>query len=356
MPQFITTSNGIFRADAWEDRKKEQERLAARRKELYKADSFSVGQMLRKVVDKSSDFQHEARLDANETNFIARQLLHIMAGVKETRYPGDILEDAFIINPEGGAGLIAIGYEQLDFSGAFKRIGTTARDLPEVGTKQTEHTTPVGVFGAAAGWSQIELERAGKSGTPLNARKMQAAMLAAKKTKNSIAWNGDGEIKGLFSYALNEATIVGTWGSATADAILTDMRAFVNECREDTEDFEVDTIVMDPASYSYMTARLSNTDTTVGEFVMSKLGVSRILYTSYLTSVTSAVNSISAERVMVGYPRNSLVAEFMLPRDVQQMPIRQDGLHYYVPMLMDTAGLFAYMYGSTGPIVFATGM
>jgi hypothetical protein len=348
----IVNQYGMFRADAWADMQKAAEQKAAQRADAL--DGFTKEQRVRAVFDGLS---RNTRLDATQTDFVARQLLHVMAQVKNVIYPGDILEQAFPINQEGGPGAAQIAYQMLDLTGEFKLVASTGTDLPEVGSNIQEYPKKVGVYGATFGWTQQELEQAGFARLNLSARKQMAVGLAAKKTKNNIAWTGDpngADINGLFDATLNPVTIAGTWASATADAILADMLEIINEPKKDTEDFEADTVVMDTTSYSYMNKpRATTADTSIGRYILNNTSVKAILTTSYLNSVTSSTNSLTSNRVILAYPKSPMVLEFMLPRDVQQLPVQQHLLEYVVPVLFNTAGTFVYYQGTGGPIAFA---
>jgi hypothetical protein len=351
--QIIVNDYGMFRADAWDELKKERERVIERRKQMKRVDSYTNRQ---RVFDFVHYQQNKGRLDASQTEIVARQLLYTMQQLKEISYPGDILEQAFPINTEAGPGVDSIAYQELDFNGEFRLLASAGTDLPEIGSSLSETPKKVGVYGAYIGWSLEDLERAGFSGTPIQQRKQRAAVLAAQKIKNTIAWNGDPQgapIDGLFSYALNDASLSGSWSNA--DDALTDMLKLIDTPEKDTEDFPGDTLVSDTTSFTFMNKpRSANVDTSVGRYILQNTGIRSILKTSRLNSVTSAVNSLSNNRVILCYPRNSMVLEFMLPRDLQMLPMQQHMLQYVVPMVMNCAGVFLYKGGANGPVAFGT--
>lgn len=348
-----TNQYGMFRADHWDHLQKEKAKYLELTKEQRRLDSFSNEQRVAAFVESA---RRNTRLDATETDFVARQLLYVMTQVKNTIYPGDILEQAFPINREGGPGAAQMAYQMLDMTGQFKLLASTGTDLPEVGSSLQEYPKKVGVYGAYYGWTQQELEQAGFGRVNLSARKQMAVGLTAQKTKNAIAWTGDpngASINGLFSETLNPVTIAGSWGS-DANVILTDLLEIINEPKKDTQDFEADTLVMDTTSYSHMNRpRGTATDTSIGRYILNNTSIKQILVTSYLDSVTSAGNSLTSNRVILAYPKNPMVLEFVLPRDVQQMPVQQHLLNYVVPVLFNTAGTFVYYSGTSGPIAFA---
>lgn len=354
----VVNERGIFRADYWEELKQEKKQYLENTKEQRKADAFSNEQMVARL---KRELPIDTKMDSTQTNMVARSLIYTLSQLKQIahRERADILEQVFIVNREGGPGLSSINYEEIDFSGEFKLLAGSGTDIKEVGSTLTETPNKVWTFAAGMGWTQKDLERAAvalRNGRPLDlgSRKRMAVMRAATKTKNKIAWNADGTqspAPGLFDYALNPVSIAGTWGSATSDAILMDSLEIIQEPEKDTEDFVTDVWVLDTTSHTFMTKPYR--DNSIAQYLLNNTTCRAILKTSYLDSVTSSTNSLSTNRVSVALPRNPEVAEFMMPRDVQFFPVQVQGVHYFVPVLMDIAGLFAYKYGTGGPIAFA---
>lgn len=356
----VVNSRGIFRADYWQELQDEKKQYLERTKEQRKADAYSNAQMTARI---DRELSIDTKLDSTQTNFVSRSLIYTLQQIKETshREKSDILEQAFVINREGGAGVRSINYQEIDLSGEFKLLAGSGTDLNEVGSTLTETPQKVYVYAAGMGWTQEDLEAAAyssRTGNPvdLGARKRMATMRAATKLKNQIAFGDDNSAHGapgLFNKALNIVSIGGTWGSATADAILDDCRELISEPEKDTDDFVSEILMLDSLSHTFMNRPRGNTDTSIAQYLLNNTTVRAILKTSYLDSVTSAANSFSANRIAVAMPRNAEVAEFMLPRDVQFFPVQVKGVHYFVPVLMNTAGLFLYKYGAGGPVAAA---
>lgn len=350
--QIIVNNYGMFRADAWDELQQERKRIIAQRQKTNHFDTYTAKQRVARFV---ADQKLTGRMDSSQTDFVARQLLYVMQQIKLTTYPGDILEQAFPINTMGGAGVDSIAYQELDFTGEFKLLAGSGTDLPEIASNLSETPKKVGFYGAYIGWSLQELERAAFANVNLQGRKQMAAGMAAKKTKNQIAWTGDpngGGVDGLFSYTLNNASLSGSWSSA--DNCLQDILKLIDTPVADTEDFEANTLAIDSAfTYPYMNKpRSANVDTSVGRYILENTSVRSILKTSYLNSVTSSANSLTTSKVCLAYPRDPMIMEFMLPRDVQQLPIQQHMLNYVIPIVMNCAGVFLYKGGASGPIAY----
>lgn len=279
-----------------------------------------------------------------ERLFLQRALIHVMSQVQEVRYPGDVLPQVLNVSSEGGAGLESMNYQTLDLTGEFKAIGTNATDIPEVGASMTETPNKVQIYAACYGYSQFDLERAAKARVGLSQLKGRALMLAARKKLNRLMWFGDEYVQGLFSYILNKVTIGGSWATATAQEILDDCLDVINKVVDDTEDFEADTLALDPAGYSIITTtpRSDKSDTTIAEFIKANTQINRIIKTSYLKNITNSTNSLTNKNVIMAYYRDPMILQFMTPRPLQQMPMYQLGMQFNVPAVFDCAGTFVY--------------
>lgn len=289
------------------------------------------------------------RMDANETNFLNRQLLHVMERTQEAKYPDLVATTVFPVNTEGGSGLEGISYVQLDYTGEMKLIAGGADDLPVAGSKQTEYVRQVGNYGVSYGWTQFDLERATRARVPLSTRQAIAARRASEQTVDRVAFFGDSQnfgIRGLFTESLTNvsASLNGNWDSATATDILDDCLTTIQAVVNATNGvFEADTLLLPPKHYAIvMTTPRANTDTTLGEFILRSTSVRRIVKTPRLSDVTSSANGISNNDCILAFPSTVEVMELMIPRPFQQLPIQQRGLNYYVPCLLDCAGLFLY--------------
>jgi hypothetical protein len=342
MSDLIRNGYGIFRADAWnyyqEQMKQNQDDLEKKR----------ISYTTRERVDHAVEYMvKNFKFDSNETQFLARALTHVMAKAREVKYPGDrFMEVAFPMNTEGGSGLSSLNYTVLDGTGEMKEIGSNATDLPELSASLSETPNPVAVLGGYYGYSQVDLEKAGRSNTPLSARKARMAMKAARQKKMDIAINGSGNLPGMFSYSLTPTSLPnGGWNSgATNDEILEDCLAPVEDVLNVGEDEEASILFMNKPAYAKIAyrPRSATSDTSIAKLIMDNSAVDSIIWSSKLDSITSTTNSITAKPVVLAYPRNEDILEFTLPRDLQQFPVQQQMLQFVIPLLFDTAGLFVY--------------
>jgi len=289
------------------------------------------------------------KLDANETNFVARSLLHIMARVQEVKYSKLIARQAFPQAPVAGSGLESIGYHQLDYTGEMGLIGSGSTDSPEVASSLNEFTYPVGKYAAHYKWTHQDLEKAMRANVPLSARKAMAARKAAEQKVENVAFFGDTvntNIKGLFSNTLTSVTsgVTGSWASATDAQILRDVELAIEGAMAadgDTLD-DPDSIIVSEAVYGLLCRTRTNTDWSIKNAVMENFGIRNIYKSARLNSMTNSTNSISAENVLLVYKQDPEIMELQIAREFEQLPVERTGLEYRVECLMDYAGMFVY--------------
>ena len=215
------------------------------------------------------------KLDSSQTNMVSRSLIYTLSRIREIshRNSADILEQAFVVNREGGAGLNSINYEEIDYSGEFKLLAGSGTDIQEVGSTLTETPNKVWTYAAGMGWTQKDLERAAvasRNGRPLDlgSRKRTAVMRAALKTKNKKAWNNDGTqgpAPGFFDYQLNTSNAGSGFDAASNEDKLAALIAIAKKPEVDTEDYAGEVMVMDTTSHSFMSNPRANTDTSIAQ-------------------------------------------------------------------------------------------
>jgi len=316
--------------------------------------------MMWRVEDAVNGFAKRMRsekgrkLDANETNFVARSLLYIMARVQEVKYSKLIARQAFPSAPVSGAGLESLGYHQLDYSGEMSLIGSGSTDSPEVAGTLAEFTFPVGKYGCHYKWTHQDLEAAMRSNTPLSARKALAARKASEQKIENVALFGDlvnTNIKGLFSNSLTSISgTTGTWSSATDAQILADVEDLLIGtigANGDTLD-DPDSILVSESLWGYLCRTRTNTDWSIKKAIQENFGIKNFYKSARLNSMTNSLNSISSANVMMAYKQDAEIMELQIAREFEQLPVERNGLEYRVECLLDSAGLFVYHPKSIG--------
>lgn len=289
------------------------------------------------------------KLDADETNFVARSLLFIMARVQEVKYSKLIAREAFPMAPTAGSGLESVGYHQLDYTGEMKLMGSGATDSPELSASLNEFTFPVGKYGGHYAWSHQDLEAAIRANVPLDARKAMGARKASEQKVENVALFGDQvntNIKGLFSNVMTSVTtgVTGTWATATDAQILRDAELAIEGASAASGDSldDPDSIIVSASQYYRMSRTRTNTDWSIKKAITENFGITNFYKSARLNGMTSAANGISAEDVMLVYRRDPEIMELQVTREFEQLPVERRGLQYRVECLLDSAGLFVY--------------
>jgi len=289
------------------------------------------------------------RSDAG-ANFIVRSLTKVQERVQQTLYSELMAQKVFPVRLNDGAGLEEIEYYREDQTGEFKLIGPRSTDLPSSDTNLTPYTHDVGNYGGSYGWSQIELEKALRSGMPLSERKAMSARKAAETKLDKVALSDGDEdnprIKGVFGTAMQDASSLLTknWASATETQILDDVQAILKKAYDGTNgEIIPDTLLLPTAEFGLLAYKVrANTDTTLKAIIEEKFNV-KLYRSSRLNSMTSVVNSITSKNVALAYKNDPMILEMVIPRPFQQLPVQQEGIMYNVSCLLDFAGIFSYL-------------
>lgn len=293
-------------------------------------------------------------LDADGAVFFQRQLEHIKARSYDVKYAELKARQLFPVSNEGGAGITTITYRTYDQSGAAKIINAYADDLPRADVAGKETTIPVRSVGISYGYNLDEIQSSQLTGAALDQRRANAARRANEQVVNDVAFFGDAAsgMGGLFDNPnIPTGAVVnpgaGTeWVNKTADEILFDINDLFADIFETTKMVESgNTLLLPPAQWSYImsTARASNSDTTIAQFVANN--------SPFLNSIDDiiAVNECAAANnpelatdAMVAYDRNPDKLQLEIPVELEMLPVQQKNLEFTVPGRSRLAGLNIY--------------
>ena len=285
------------------------------------------------------------RLDASQSAMMQKSLTAVLAEIQETLFSEAIYQQILPIPSPLGSGLTGIDYYRGVPSGEMTLIGSAASDLPRVDESLELNTLTVANYGAAFGWSFIEMERAQRQNYSVDSRKGIIARKTAEKKIDSVVFGEsdpkNDKIKGIFGETLTAASgLTGGWASATEQQIIDDVQAVLNAAYNGSGgEFEPDTLVLPSQEYGILkyTVR-TNTDSTLMSIIEDRFNVN-VMRSARLSSVTSAVNSLVNKPVCLAYKNDSMVAEIRIPRPFQLLPGSWQGLDYQVPFLLDFAGV-----------------
>lgn len=306
--------------------------------------------------------QSQAKLDAADSAFFARELEALKSRVWERQYPPFSAWEFFPLSTEIDPGAEVIIWQEMDRIGFAKVIASYASDLPRVDIYGQENSSSIRTVGDSYGFSKQDIRAARFAGRPLDSRKADAARLAAEFRANEIAWFGDRKngLKGVLETANANLVVAGTaaaspngtaWSSAsgkTPEEILDDLHNLYQASRTASNDIErVDTILLPPDPYGYINqkARSANSDTTILKFFLGNHPGVNVTTATELTSVPAASlpsGGASAANVAMAYNRSPEKLTHEIPMMFTQHEQQLQGLEHVIPCELRTGGVIVY--------------
>jgi hypothetical protein len=244
-----------------------------------KTDNMHYDEMDLRIIENNPQ---GLRNDAGETVFFARQLEYVRAKTYDVERPALSAWDLFPIDTSVPAGAKTITWRQWDAVGSAKIISSYADDLPHVGIKALETTTPIRGIGNSYGYDVQEIRYAQLAQVPLDAKLAISARKANEQLVNKLAWAGDTVtgLPGFLSNANIPAFVIpadGTGSSKlfstkTPDQIIRDLNSMANGVFTQTNGIHrPNEIWMPLAQYAYIssTPRSTLSDTTILDFFLA---------------------------------------------------------------------------------------
>lgn len=275
------------------------------------------------------------RLDARESGILARQLEYIKTKTYDVRYAA--LKARKFIPPSSDApsGADSITYRSWDMMGMAKVISNFADDLPMVDAFCTETTTPVKSIADGFQYSIQDLRAVAMSGQKLDTARASAARRVIEQGVDEVAAFGLPEA-GMPGF-LNHPNIplvsplVGTWSSATAIQILSDMyelSAAVHIATKET--FDSDTMLLDSVSFKKVASKpASDTipDRTILQVFMDT--------DPYIKNVDQwlkldTANAAGTGPRIMAYARDPEVVQLEIPQEFEQFPPQARNLAFVI--------------------------
>lgn len=272
------------------------------------------------------------RFDANETAILTRQLEFVRAKVFEVRYAA-LLSLQFLPLmtdlPSWVSNVIQVVY---DGTGQARIIGNAGSDdIPRVGVTATEQTVKVVSIAAEYAFQLMELRTAIGTGVPLTDRKAKLARRVVDAGIDELLAFGTLATLGLpqantgMTGFVNNSSVptftgaAGSWATATADALVTDMSGFIRSVSQQTsQTFATTDVVMSPTKYDLLATkpRSTGTDTTVLEFLeKTNKGVT---FSSWHRLTNAGTGGI-VDR-LIAYCKDPEVVEGIVPITFEQLP------------------------------------
>lgn len=285
----------------------------------------------------------KARFDAGETAFFAKQLEHIKAQTYDVVYADLRAKELIPVAGDTPSGAESVTWRQYDKKGTAKIVSNYSDDFPRA-TVQGAESTPVIIrsLGASYDYSVQEIRAAMYGNVDLESMKAEAARRAIEEKIDEIAAIGDSTY-GLSGFLkLSGPTTLtlptGTWSSATAAQMLTDLLYMVEKVSENSKGAHTCTHVIVPsvAWRRLNTAHFSTDESRTVLRAFKDATEGKVAITKWARADTAGSGSV--ER-LVAYEKNPRNAFLEIPQDFEQMPPQVKGMSTVINCHARTAGV-----------------
>lgn len=293
-----------------------------------------------------------SNLDAQQNIFFQRELEHIIPEMFEKEYALINARRIFPIDRSAGGAVKSITWRQFEKFGQAQVISDYADDINVVNVAGEEFTTPVRGLAVGAQWSIQEIREAQSENRPLDRMFSDAARETMLRTENASVFAGDPAfgIQGLATVTNGiPRTPVpnGSWLTATAADILTDLNFLANTIVETTGDVEVpDTLIMPTRHYnriSQLQNSVNATDTTaLSYFLRNNQYINEVIPVRELDTAFG----VGVGPVAMAYKRDPSKIRMQVPLDIEQFAPQEHNLVTQVIWHMRIGGLTVHKPGS----------
>lgn len=271
---------------------------------------------------------NQARADAGESAFLARELEAVKPEIYERLYPGMMFDVAMPVSPLKNPAAEFITYRMYDKLGVATIVASYADDVPRVDIEMREFSIKVRRLAAAAGYNIDELLGAMATGRPIDRAKIDVASEVVMRLIDRLSFLGDAAtgIIGLTNVPNMPNTVVPvsggqtTWAGKIAlgteagiRAVIDDLNAPFTRIRTITKATEApNTVAMSPTSLAQIAqALMPNTDSTILEyFLKAHPGV------QIVESVWLETSGTGGTRQMIAYRRDPSKLSLEIPQDL----------------------------------------
>lgn len=283
-------------------------------------------------------------LDAGESLFFQQELEQLLAQTFDVEYPRLKARQFIPVNNAIDDGAEVVSYLQFDKTGMAKLVSDYADDLPDADAFGQKFTAPIESIGNSFSYSIMEVRNAAMARRSLTMMKAESARFANEQKVDLIASFGDAAT-GLQGFVNNAAVPIlaaptGTWATATADQILDDMNAAVNQIITTTNDVEApNTMILPIAQFTRIQSlRIPDTQATVLEFFLRT--------NPYIRNVDSwyrlgGAGGGATDRAII-YDRDSTKLDLRIPTEFEVLPVQEVNLSFKVPCHSRIGGVVFY--------------
>lgn len=280
------------------------------------------------------------RQDANQTAFLARELVHVRGTIERKIYESLRMRE-FVDVEMHPPGAMTYATQQLDMTGEAKVTHDLAGDDPRADVKKEEDQGKyVNVRGAYA-YDVQDLEQAAFAGVPLPRWKADACAEMIARGVDKVGRIGDAA-SGLTGFFNNPDVPVvtmtnGEWLTATADEIVDDVKqleqAIISGAKDTQPQGRSYRLVL-PSAYEgrlLTLQRSSGSDLSVARYILANTRlIGSIERYGALDSASGADTGVTDDPELILYPRNPLVVFWPMSIVYEEQAPQLDGWEWSV--------------------------
>ncbi len=299
-----------------------------------------------------------ARMDANETAFVARELEHVDTEVYKQIYAGLIMRTLLPTKQGIPDWARVYTWKEMNEVGQAKIVANAADDIPLSDVSAVERSKTIKTIAGGYHYDWEELRAAAATGMRLDTERAAVARFAIESEVDEILAYGNTTygLEGLFTIASGTTAFTpgtkangGTaWGSLEAPnangmEVANDLMAIVSNLHEVSHGrFAKFDITLPIAQYTYASqVRVSAfSETTALDFARSKCP-----FIGNITPVWRLKASLSGGRLardtIAAYPKDPAIVCGLVPMEYTPLPVQQKNLAWVVPAVSKCGGALA---------------
>lgn len=314
------------------------------------------------------EFVTNSHFDASESQYVARQLEHVRAGVYEVQYTDTVYDRLLPINRSVRPGQREYIIRVMDKVGEAMVLDETADQGGNVEEKISEKSMRFFPIGIGYSYTRQEILSSMEAGVPLQANKAMLAKQLMERKVDQIALIGDAKAPstsggqkgllnttdaGILSYSPMASQGAGTTTFdkyKSADEILEDLHTMVSQPWTSSKGlFSINTLLLPLTTRTYIASRRVG-DGTNGSILEYFLGSDQFINSAdaviglwQLEDATAAgtAGSWTGKRC-IGFRRDPSCLEFLINQDFEQLPPQAMNYKIHTLCRMSLGGLALY--------------
>jgi len=284
-----------------------------------------------------------AHFDANESAFLARQLLYVKVREANVLFPNIRFREFVPISNEVPAGAEQYSIKTWNIAGLAKIVANYAHDFPTANAYVSETLGKVRSVGNSYSYTVQDLRAAAmQPNVSIDQRRADVARLVHERTVETVCAYGD-TANGLPGF-VNNATVAsvsgltGGWGSATGEVILSDLHKIAQAVVNQSKTIHApDTMLLPTTVWGLVATKPYSSvvpRTILDVFLESNPYIKNVDQWVLLDAANSNPDGEGARLAynrIICYERNPANVTFEIPQEFEQFAPQLEGLQYTIP-------------------------